>query len=475
MRRRLEETDALPSARRYRWSMELEPGDVAPRIGLTIIGACVVTVAIAFVGMQAMWEGVEWVEDPWFVGVPSPGRSHFWYTCGLGFAMCAALALAYVPRFRLSKLLRVAIVLPIFQVAAIAVAAYVWSIFDADALAKMSRDDMGKYFTHVSVPLPTIGALAIGFVSIVAIAIAIRRRHGEWAHASMMLALSYLLLLGLWLPLVARLAVRSQESNWSWRDITVRVLDAKEIVPLATIPPAIVAVAFVVLVFRAPRLFERIRRQIRIATWSLLVLAIIVAVSLPDKGWLVYLESSYLVMSAVVFAVAALVLLACASWLRLLRAQRPSRSTRSRKLVYEEGQIATDDAGEVARFEITSWLRGPQLVKRPFVVTTKHGNIPIAGANVVVRVPAVTTLLDVGEHAAALRPGARVVIAGRRAESGGHPFRANDATEIALVSTPDVRANRLSDLTLVVWRPAVAYLTILVAVAAPFLSIFLTS
>jgi hypothetical protein len=450
--------------------MEPEPGDVTPRVRMAIITASIVTIAIAFVGMQGLWEGVEWVEDPYIVGVANPGRSHFWYTCGLGFAMCGALALAWWPRFRISKLLRIATVLPILHVAAIAVAAHVWTIFDADALAKLSRGQNWKYFKHVDVPLPTIGALAIGFASIVIVAIAIKRRYGEWAHASVMLALSYLLLIGLWLPFVARLAVRAGPAGWSWEDTTVRVLDANELVPLATIPPAILAIGFVVLVFRAPRLFERIRRQIRIATWSLLVLAIIVAVSLPDKGWLVYLESSYLVMSAVVLAVASLVVLAAASWLRSLRSQR-----RSRKLVYEDGVIALDEPGEVARFEITSWMRGPQLKTRSFVVTTKHGNVPIAAANVDLRVPDVTTLLDVGEHASVLAPGTRVVIAGRRSAGSDHPFRASDATEVSLVATPDVSAKRLSDLTLVAWRPAVAYLTILVAVAAPFLSIFLTN
>jgi hypothetical protein len=469
MRVPVDDSASVPRVTRYRWGMEPNPGDATPRAGALIVGACAVTIALAFYGMKAMWEGVEWVQDPYLVGEPTPGRSHFWYTNGLGLAMCVAVALAWLPRFRISQLLRVAVVLPVLHVAAIGVAARVWSIFDADALEKLARPHMADYFKHPTLPLPTISALAIAFAAWIAIAIALKRRHGEWAHATMMLALSNLLLLGLWLPLVARLAVRVEDSDYYWRDNVERVLDPSTVAQLALIPPAILAIVFTAIVFRAPRLYERYRRHVRIALWSLFAIAMFVAVSLPDQAWLVYFESSYLVMSAVVVAVAALVMLVCTSWLRSLRTR-----WRSRKLTYQTGVIADDEHGEAARFEITSWLRGPRLATRPFVVTTAQGNIPVAGAMVLAPVPHATTLLDVGEHAAVLRPGDRVVIAGRSAAGDGHPFRASDATEISLVTPADARLHRFSDVVLVAWRPALAYLTIVVAVALPYLSIFLT-
>lgn len=467
--RAVDDSASVPRVTRYRWSMELEPGDVSPRAKALIVSACAVTVAIAFYGMRAMWEGVEWVQDPYLVGEPTPGRSHFWYTNGLGLAMCAAIALAWLPRFRISQLLRVAVVLPVLHVAAIGVAGHVWSIFDADALEKLAQPYVVEYAKHPTLPLPTISALAIGFAVMIGIGIAIKRRHGEWAHATMMLALSNLLLLGLWLPFVARLAVRGGDTDRYWRDNAVRVLDTSTVAQLALIPPAIVAILFTVIVFRAPRFYARNRRRVRIALWSLFTIAMLVAMSLPDKAWIVYIESSYLVMSAVVIAVATLVMLVCTSWLRSLGTR-----WRSRKLTYQTGVIADDEHGEAARFEITSWLRGPRLATRPFVVTTAQGNIPVAGAMVLAPVPHATTLLDIGEHAAVLRPGDRVVIAGRSAAGDGHPFRASDATEISLVSPADAPLHRFSDVVLVAWRPALAYLTIVVAVSLPYLSIFLT-
>ncbi|HEY5920384.1 MAG TPA: hypothetical protein VIV11_01880 [Kofleriaceae bacterium] len=447
-------------------SMELEPGDATPRVGAVIVAACLVTIAIAFYGMQALWEAVEWVQEPYWDEV-SPGRDRFWYTNGLGMATCIAIALAWWPRFRVSKLLRVAVILPVLHIGTIVVAAHVWSIFDADALAKINRLDIANYFNHPAVPLPDGGTLAVGFAALVLVAIAIKRRHGEWAHAAMMLALSNLLLVGLSLPLVSRLAVRIHDSDW-WRDDVTREWDADTIASMATIPAALISIAFVAIVFRAPGLFERLRRSIRIVTVAALILASVLAASLPDKSWLVYLESSYLVMGAVVLAVAALLLLIAATGMRSLRSR-----WRSRKRTYRTGVIAGDEHGEVARYEITSWLRGPQLTTRPFVVTTPEGDVPIAGATLIAPLPPTTTLLDVGDHVGVLSAGDRVVIATRSTVGHGHPFRASDAIEVSHVYVADAPAHRFSDLVLVAWRPAVAYLAIIVAVALPYLTIFL--
>jgi hypothetical protein len=445
----------------------LEPGDVNPRVRALIVGACAVTIAIAFYGMQALWEAVEWVEDPYFTDSISPGRSHFWYTSGLGYAVCAAIALVWWPRLRIAQLLRVAVALPLIHIGAIIVAACVWSVLDADALAKVEAMKLLKVdAVHPHVPLPAISMLAIGFATMVVVGIAIKRRHGEWAHATIMLALSYLLLLGLWLPVVSRLAVEHQDR---WRDDYMRLWDADQVARIATVPAAILAIAFVTLVFRWPHVFERFRSRIRTIGIVSFVIAILVAASLPNKAWLVYLESSYLVISAVVLAIAALLLLGCVSFVRLMRA-----SWRPRRFSYHDGVIAADEPGEVARFEIASWLRGPRLTTRPFVVTTAQGNVPVAGAKLLVPLPLATTTLDIGEHATVLAPADRVVIAARTLDADGHPFRAADAAEIAIVSTPDAHRARFSDIALVVWRPAVAYLTILIVVAAPYLSIFLT-
>jgi hypothetical protein len=89
-------------------------------------------------------------------------------------------------------------------------------------------------------------------------------------------------------------------------------------------------------------------------------------------------------------------------------------------------------------------------------------------------IPPATTLLDVGQHAPVLAPGDRVTIGARKHRGDGGPFRASDAGDIGVVAAMGARAYRFSDVALVVWRPAVAYLAIMLAVALPYLSILLT-
>ncbi|HEY5944390.1 MAG TPA: hypothetical protein VIV40_02820, partial [Kofleriaceae bacterium] len=135
--------------------------------------------------------------------------------------------------------------------------------------------------------------------------------------------------------------------------------------------------------------------------------------------------------------------------------------------------VVNDEPDPIARLEITSWLRGPHLTVRPFVVATSHGELPVQGAPLLAAIPRITTQLDVGEHADLMMPGDRAVVAGHSMASNA-PFRGLDAPDIAMIAAPDARRYRFSDVTLVVWRPAVAYLAILIAVALPYLSIVLT-
>jgi hypothetical protein len=234
------------------------------------------------------------------------------------------------------------------------------------------------------------------------------------------------------------------------------------------LPPALVAIAFTAIAFHAPRFHQRHRGLVRTSAWVLFGIAMVTAMSLPDQAWLVYLESSYLVMSAVVLAIAAIALLVAVTWLRSLLSH-----LRLRRLPRHTGTVE-DDGLEAARYEITSWLRGPRLSVRPFVVTTQHGSVPVHGATMLAPVSVATTPLATGEHVAVLAPGDRVTLVGRTTAADGHPFRATDATEIAYVLADGARPYRFSDVVLVVWRPAVAYLAILIAVALPYLSIFLT-
>lgn len=449
-----------------------------------IVAGSVVTVLVALVGMQSMWGAAEWVEvSSWGAADWGYGRNAFWYEYALALGVAAAIALAWLPRFAVDRLLRVAMLLPVIHVVAIAVAACAWSVLQGDiqhttAVLGWGRSNMPE------VTAPSAILVMIAFGTIVAVAIVIKRRHGEWAHAATMMALAYVLLLGLWLPVLARLSVSSPGPldavehavaygpqdfyYWGWL-VNRRLLSSETFAALAVIPPAVIGIAFTALVFRWPQRFARSRGKLQLATKLLLGGAVLSALTLPDEGWLLYLESSYLVLFAVLLAIAALVTLAIITWLGSCAAER-----RLRGMTTLEGVVADDDDGEVARFEITSWLRGPRLAVRSFVVTTPRGSVPLTGITVLAQPSATTASLDVGGHVRVLAPGDRVVLGGRRGSDDGHPFRAIDATDVAIVATPDVRRYRFSDIALVVWRPAAAYLAILVAIALPYLSIFLT-
>ncbi len=255
---------------------------------------------------------------------------------------------------------------------------------------------------------------------------------------------------------------------WGW-EFNHRLMSRELFNVLAIVPPALFALAFTALVFRAPRRFARLRPHTKLAVKLLIGGAIAAALTLPNEGWLLYLESSYLVMAAVVLAIGTLITLTVTARLGSLAAH-----FNFRRLPKLEGIIARDEDQEAARFEITSWLRGPRLATRSFVVMTPYGNVPLTGVNVLATMPVATTKLDVGEHAPVLAPGDRVVIGGRKSRGDGGPFRAADAADVVAIAAPDARPYRFSDVTLVVWRPAVAYLAIMLAVALPYLSILVT-
>jgi hypothetical protein len=454
------------------------PGKVLPRVRHLIVVGCIVTVAIASMGMQAMWEAVESVQvssagaHGWGFG-----RSAFWYQNGLALGLAVALVLIAKPRFDVSRLLRVAVLLPIAHALAIVVAGVAWSVLRGDL--EIAHRAWGFSTQVPKIALPSAVLLVVAFAALLAIAVAIKRRHGEWAHAAVMLALANLLLVGLWVPVLARLsvsepgpmeAIEMYDPFWGWDWLyNRRLLSRGAFEALAIIPPAIAALAFTTIAFRSPRWFTRVRAWSPLGVKLLLGGAVLSTLTMPDESWLLYLESSYLVMFAMVFAIGALVTLTIITRLGSLASH--FSFSRLPKL---RGTIASDETDEVARYEVTSWLRGPRLVTRPFVVATPTGNVPLDGVTVLAPVPASTTALDIGGHAPVLAAGDSIVIGGRKTKTGADPFRTIDATEVAAVAAPDARPYRFSDVTLVVWRPAVAYLAILIAVALPYLSIVIT-
>jgi hypothetical protein len=121
---------------------------------------------------------------------------------------------------------------------------------------------------------------------------------------------------------------------------------------------------------------------------------------------------------------------------------------------------------------ITSWLRAPRFELGSFVVTTGREDVLVpAGAMYAGSLPIATTLLRPGESAELLYRGHRVIVSGYDEYAGDHPFR---AARVLVPSPSGVFVARaedpgtwFDDVALASWRPCVAYLAIVMAVAIP--------
>jgi len=425
-----------------------------------IAGACIVTFFATTQGLRSMWEVAE----------PATHMSRFIVCDALPLALVLIVLAAYLPAWRLPRLMRVAVLLPLIHLGMLLVVAQLWSLLRADmtTLPPASETDLSPQVYQAAIAAPSFQLLGLAFAAIIVIAIAIKRRHGEWAHAMVMLTLATLLLIGLWLPLVSLMWNGSSDSLTMWRQLQAVAADPSRFIAVVVVPPALVAIAITAVAFRAPSLFARVRRGGAIAAKVALVLVVSIQLNTADRAAVLYLQHSYIILFAIVLAILALANLILITWLRSWLAYRKLQT-----LTSHTGVVTSDD-GEVAVFEIASWLRGPRIVTRAFSVTTNRGIVPVTGAAVLAHVPATTTGLAIGETAQILAPGHHVVIATRSETASGHPFRAMDVTNVLLVAPVGTRPYTFADIALVAWRPAVAYLAILIAVALPGLAIVLT-
>jgi hypothetical protein len=99
--------------------------------------------------------------------------------------------------------------------------------------------------------------------------------------------------------------------------------------------------------------------------------------------------------------------------------------------------------------------------------------IPV-GAELAASLPELSTILQVGESVAVLRRGDRVVVGGLIVPAADHPFRGSSAlvpgpAGVVVRREGDDRDD-FADVALVAWRPCVALLVILTAVAIPALA-----
>jgi hypothetical protein len=422
-------------------------GELPRWVRCVILLACAVTVFAIGASTYVLWR----------MGGKYQHIDKWTFRNGPPLVMLMVLVVAFLPSSSVSRFVRMAIVLPLVHVLTLIVA---WRVIpQLEILA--SRTPM----TH-ELPVLPMALLLAGTTITVGVLIARRRR--DRIHAIVMIALANLLLLGLWVPIAARLwAGTGRVPSW---DAAIEAMASPGILAASMlVPPFLVATAFTAITIHRPSLTHRLRNMIAVGVFGLLTTSLAIRVSSNHGGFLLYDNFVHLILAVAMIAVLATCALSVTTWLASLRASRRL----AREPATRSGVISDEDDHVVACLQITSWLRGPRLVTRPFTALVGGDELVIpAGIDVATTIPRVSSVLRTGEAVVVLQQGDQVELGGFvDRETGESPFRSAQA----LVPGPrGIVVGRLGEQTsaaqsmgLAAWRPSVAYLLIVIAVAAP--------
>jgi hypothetical protein len=390
----------------------------------------------------------------WLVSGELAWEQHasFWLSDGIAIVAGLVIAACFLPPAKLSRFVRLAVMLPVIHAGIVAFAWCVW----ADAADHLGRHSDGRAFAAWFPFWPTT---VIAGVAMFAASILVARRR-EWLHALTTLALSTLLLVGLWMPIVA--ALTGNQGWWTGR-VTLLPHPVRAGMFVA-LPPFMTAIAFT---------YVSLRRELFAAKPILAVLVVValcVRTAASAAAMVVYANFVPILLVAMLLAAGSLVATALVTVVRGIRARRLFVA-RERMV----GVVDCADAGPVIALEIASWFRAPRVIQRSFSIATSAGTIPVSGAELVAPLPAATTLLSVGETLGIIHGGDPVVVAGH-ARDAGDPFRASAAplSGELWIAPADVERAGITSMTLAMWRPCVAYLLIVTAVAIPGLAALLS-
>ena len=422
------------------------PGKLDGWIGYVVAAACVITFAAVTLGVDLLCKQIDRAVD---LG---------WFRYGLTYMVAFWIFATWLPPAKLSRGMRVAVLLPVLHAFVIALAWPAWKSLAPFVVDPNASSELAGTFP-IGFAVAATFATFVGFSVIVA-----RRRSGEWVHGVLMLALSELLLLGLWLPIACTLWPGG-DGEW-WTPSAPVVTDAGSRIALSVIPPTVAALAFTAYALRRPSGLLGLRSAIMQLVGVTFLIALLVRMGATARTMVLYSNLVPVLLAGAIVAVAALMLFGVTLWWRGYRMQLLfARYPRV------DGVILEDDPEPAVGIEITSWLRGPRLVQRPFAISTARGTIPVSGAHLVAALQPATTAIRTGECIAVLRPGDHVIVSGYGDDSGA-PFRTSAAPVIDRVFVAPAERGRYGfwHVALAMWRPCVAYLLIATAIAIPALA-----
>ncbi len=430
-------------------------GHVAPWVRGSVALAAVLSVVVAGAAAWTLWR----------IGRPHDLHDKTWFQGLPPFAMAAALTVLFVPDGSVSRFMRLAVLLPVLHMIALVVALLYVPRLDMPQLAER---------TPMLASLPVELVFGCGLVLMLAIARGIGGRR-EWAHAFVMLALANVLLLGLWLPILASFASTHDATGFGWSETfmpTLRRLEDPGPLPLiALAPPLVLATLYTVLAIRAPALTRRIRGWV-IAAMVWLFGGAVVARYRSDHGaFLIHDNFVHVLLATIGLAIIATCTLAVVTWLAGRRELRRLATEPHRK----QGVIDDEGEGVVACMQITSWLRGPRMWMRSFIASANGELIRVpSGAVLATAVPKISSAMRAGEAVVVIHQRDPIVLGGFvEREVGESPFRSVTMTVPGpagiLVGRDEPVSTPIESMLLTAWRPSVAYLLIMLAIAVPSL------
>jgi len=422
------------------------PGSLSGWYRCLIAGTTIATILLAYLAWHVIWTvyGCSYH----FYG--------FWVRHGvwLGIAVCSLAAFA--PASRVSRFVRLATLMPVIHLAAVVASVVLWHYLRVHAEGWPGYD-VAVDPTNSMIAMPMHAweaALAATFV-LVSTALIIQPR--EWLQTMLVLALSFLLLFGAWLPFSVCGAVHGE------RTLSLLLEAPNAMLERALMPPLLAALAFTTLLMRWPRVARKSRGWIVMLTAALLLIAAFSQLSPAKPDTVLYVDTLQLVLLAQGLAIAALILAGVMMYVRTSRARSCVRG-----MATQLGTITDPDRDRepVVQVEFASWLRAPRILIAPFEVDTPTGAVLATGTRVLWNVPAATTCLAAGEQCPVLRRGDVVGVYRRDVAADGHPFRSMQHVQHLVIAAPGAIGG-FTNMTLMLWRPAVAYMAIALAVMIP--------
>jgi hypothetical protein len=427
------------------------PGELPRPITWFVAVAATLTFAVADVGAHHF---------AGFFGIDG-----FWLRDGIALGVAVMLVAVWAVPMQTTRALRIAVALPALQLAAIVAAWTAWRVLSPH-LAYAAKD--APLVNELPLGLATAGTAA----ATIALARLIAwKRRGEWLHACAMLSLVHLLLAGLCAPIAAQVCMHIRY-QWGWD--THELAKAMHWRPLVLGLPLVLATVFTAIAIHKYEHVHRWRKHLLVVVITGIAVAVAMRAEPRVGSAQVYANYIHVLLALTIVAVGSLGVLGIATALGTRRTRRALARGPLEATVLRSG----DDV--VAYWEIAGWLRGPRLVSRPFTALTRAGALRVPGEiGVVASPPPVSTRLAAGDALALIREGDKIALAGFVAPPADHPFR----TSAALVpGSAGIHVGRdgeppagFTGIALVLWRPCIAYLLVVIAIALPGLAAALSA